>query len=115
MKYLSNLNNLDFDGNLYQHGDELAVNNDNRGAAEVLATRGDVTKVEDADPKVTSNGEPSEPAPTFDAEAFIGRNLDDISDDEIAGLTAEQRVAVRAAENDREKPRSTLLARLDNA
>lgn len=51
-------------------------------------------------------------ADTFDADAFIARNLDDISDDEIKALSAEDRAAVIAAEKDREKPRTTLLGRL---
>jgi hypothetical protein len=56
MKYLSNLNGLEFDGKFYDQGDELkGVNEDNEAAAEILADRGDVTRVEDGDPKVTSN------------------------------------------------------------
>ena len=48
----------------------------------------------------------------FDAEAFIGRGLDDISADEIAGLSADEKAAVIAAENDRERPRVGLLRSL---
>jgi hypothetical protein len=48
----------------------------------------------------------------FNADTFIGRTLDNISDEEIAALTDEQREAVRAAEQDREKPRQGLLDRL---
>lgn len=51
-------------------------------------------------------------AEPFSGDTFIGRNLDDISDDEIAGLTDEQRAAVVASERDREKPRVSLLRRL---
>lgn len=58
MKYLSNLDSLEFDGKFYAHGDELKTNDDNEAAAEILADRGDVTRVEDGDPKVTSNGDP---------------------------------------------------------
>lgn len=113
MKYLSNLNNLDFDGKLYQQGDELTVNDENRGAAEILYNRGNVTKVEDADPEVTSNDDSTTAVPAaFDADAFIDRGLDDISDAEIAALTDAQRDQVRAAEEDREKPRTGLLSRL---
>jgi len=46
------------------------------------------------------------------AETFIGRNLDDISDEDFDGLTEAQKAAVIAAERDREKPRVTLLRRL---
>lgn len=46
------------------------------------------------------------------AETFINRNLDDISADDIAALTDEQRAAVIAAEKDREAPRKGLLGRL---
>lgn len=59
MKYLSNLNGLEFDGKFYDHGDEIkGVNGENLGAVEILATRGDVTRLEDADPAVTSNADP---------------------------------------------------------
>jgi general stress protein YciG len=56
MQYLSNLDNLEFDGKFYDHGDELKVTEDNEAAAEILARRGDATRVEEGDPKVTSNG-----------------------------------------------------------
>jgi hypothetical protein len=46
------------------------------------------------------------------AETFIGRKLDDISDEEIAKLTEGQKAAVVEAEKDREQPRKTLLDRL---
>jgi hypothetical protein len=52
-------------------------------------------------------------ADDFDAETFIGRTLDAISDDELQALTPEQREAVRKAEKDREQPRTGLLTRLD--
>jgi len=114
MKYLSNLNNLDFDGKLYQHGEELDVNDENRGAADILNKRGEATVIEEGDPKVTSNDDSGDsPVPAqFNAESFIDRGLDDITDDEISGLTADQRAAVRKAEEDREKPRTGLLSRL---
>lgn len=54
----------------------------------------------------------TESASTFDSEAFIGRTLDEISDDEIDALSDEDRAAVIAAEKDREKPRTGLLSRL---
>jgi hypothetical protein len=60
MKYLSNLADLEFDGKRYGHGDEVKVSEDNRGAADVLVKRGDLTLVADGDQKSTSNGEPTE-------------------------------------------------------
>jgi hypothetical protein len=48
----------------------------------------------------------------FDATAFVDRNLDEI-EPELAGLSAEDRTAVREAENARSEPRSTLVAKLD--
>jgi hypothetical protein len=54
----------------------------------------------------TGRGEP------FNAETFIGRTLDEISDDEIAALSDEDRAAAIAAEQDREKPRVGLLRAL---
>jgi hypothetical protein len=60
----------------------------------------------------TALRDPSVPPGSFDAEAFIGRSLDQISDEEIAGLSDADREAVRRAEQDREKPRSGLLDRL---
>jgi hypothetical protein len=63
MKYLSNLNGLEFDGKFYDQGDELKVTEDTEAAAEILADRGDATRVEVGDPKVTSN------APSGDAPA----------------------------------------------
>lgn len=48
----------------------------------------------------------------FDAEAFVDRNLDDISDDEIKALSPEQLAAVRAAEKD-DRDRETFYQRLD--
>lgn len=54
------------------------------------------------------------PADTFDAAAFVDRNLDDIADDELAGLSAGDRAAVRAAEDAREGgARIGLTDRLD--
>lgn len=70
MKYLSNMNRLDFDGKLYDQGDELSVNDDNRGAADTLVKWGRATLIADTDPKVTTNGDSSEPAPGTGAEAF---------------------------------------------
>lgn len=52
---------------------------------------------------------------TFDAEAFIDRTLDDITDDELLALTPQQIEAVRRAEEDREKPRKGLTDRLTSA
>lgn len=49
---------------------------------------------------------------SFDADAFINRNLGDISDAEIAGLSDAQKAAIVAAERDREQPRVTLLDKL---
>jgi hypothetical protein len=46
------------------------------------------------------------------AETFIARKLDDISDEEIAGLSEAERQAVAKAEQDREKPRAGLIGRL---
>lgn len=63
----------------------------------ILAKRRDATKVE-----------------TFDATAFVDRNLDAISDEELAGLSPENRAAVREAEGKREDgARSGLTDRLD--
>lgn len=50
----------------------------------------------------------------FDAEAFVDRNIDDISDDELKALTPEQLAEVRAAEVEN-RNRSTLLERIDAA
>jgi hypothetical protein len=66
MKYLSNLNGLEFDGKFYDQGDELKVTDDTEAAAEILADRGDATRVEAGDPKVTSNAPSGEPAPRDD-------------------------------------------------
>lgn len=46
-----------------------------------------------------------------EAEQFVNRNVGDISDDEIAALSAEDRAAAHAAET-AGKGRATLLARL---
>lgn len=51
----------------------------------------------------------------FDADTFIARKLDEISDDEIGALTPDQVAAVRKAEEDREQPRKGLLERLPEA
>lgn len=50
--------------------------------------------------------------PAFDATAFISRNLEQISDDELRALPAEGLAAVREAEVGA-RNRSTLLARID--
>jgi hypothetical protein len=50
----------------------------------------------------------------FDAAAFVGRTLDDISADELAGLSDENRAAVRTAEGARDGgARAGLIERLD--
>jgi hypothetical protein len=59
------------------------------------------------------DGAPAPGADTFDPEAFIDRNLSDISDEELAALTGDQREAVYLAEIDREKPRKGLTDKLD--
>ncbi|HYI39998.1 MAG TPA: hypothetical protein VE053_06740 [Allosphingosinicella sp.] len=69
MKYLSNLNGQEFGGKVYDQGDELKVNDDNRAAADILADRGDSTKVEDGDPKVTSNGDSAKAPDPLDHDA----------------------------------------------
>jgi hypothetical protein len=53
-------------------------------------------------------------AGAFDATAFVGRNLDEITDADLAALTPEQRTAVREAETGG-KNRATFLSRLDAA
>jgi len=118
-RYIANFEDEYF-GTQYKAGDEVTVP-DEEGAEDQIKgalTDGRLTKVEEGDPMVSALGSADAAnAPKtdsdFDAEAFIGRNLDDISDDEIAGLTDEQRAAVRAAEEDREKPRTGLLTRLE--
>jgi hypothetical protein len=116
MKYLSNFRSLEFGGTVYDHGEEIKVRKGEEGAMDVLVREGRVTAVEDGDESVpagTAGGEaPKSDSDGFDAEAFIARNLDAISDDEIAALTDEARAAVVAAETDREKPRTGLLSRL---
>lgn len=114
MKYLSNFRSLEFGGTFYDHGEEITVRKGEEGAMNVLVREGRVTEVADSDASVpagTAGGEGPGTA-GFDADAFIGRNVSDISDDELANLTNEQRAAVRAAEEDREKPRRGLLDRL---
>lgn len=59
------------------------------------------------------DGAPAPESGAFDPEAFIDRNLSDISDEELAGLTDAQREAVYLAEIDREKPRKGLTDRID--
>lgn len=127
MKYLSNFRSLEFGGTFYDHGEEIKVRKGEEGAINVLVREGRVTAVDDGDEPVPAGAdaggttERQEATETdsdtdlgdFDADAFIGRNLDDITDAELAGLTPAQRDAVLAAENDREKPRSTLLSRLN--
>lgn len=68
MKYLSNLNRLDFDGKLYDQGDQLTVNDDNRGAADILVKWGRATLIADGDARVTTNGDSSNPAPGTGAD-----------------------------------------------
>jgi hypothetical protein len=48
----------------------------------------------------------------FVADTFIARTLAEITDEEIAGLSDEDKAAVIAAEKDREQPRVGLLSRL---
>lgn len=117
-RYIANFDDEYF-GDQYKAGDEVKVP-DEEGAEDQLRgalTDGRLTKIDDGDPMVpalgSSDAAEAPGAGDFDADGFIGRNLDDISDDDIAKLTPAQRDAVITAEKDREKPRTGLLSRLE--
>ncbi|MBA3577284.1 MAG: SAP domain-containing protein [Sphingomonas sp.] len=105
MKYLSNLNRLEFDGKLYDQGDHLTVNADNRGAADILVKRGQATLIADGDPPVTTNGDSSEPAPGTGAEDFGSMKVGD-----LRNLAQERGVALETDDN-----KADIIRKLEDA
>jgi len=117
--YVANFEEADLAGKPVKAGDPVDWLDD--GTANFLLAQGRISEgtapalgMAEAIPGDGESGESGE-GDGFNADAFIDRNLDDISDEEILALTPEQRAAVREAEADREQPRVTLERRLDAA
>lgn len=118
-KYIANFDGDEVNGKRYALGDELAADVD-AGTIRYLVQNGRFTEKSVDDSNATATGgtggtgipTPADTGGDFDAGAFVNRNLDEITDDEIRGLTPAQRDSARAAEA-ADRDRSSFYARLD--